>query len=75
MTGTTGDGAFFKCMRDKLDGMCIAYVDDALQEGTKEYSNIAHKTEERFKCKGRAHDKINFVGVQVEKNDSKYMFH
>ena len=73
MTRTTGDGAFFfKCIRDKLDGMYINYIDDVLQTGTKEYSDLAHKTEEKFKCKGRAYDKFNFVGVQVEKKDSEY---
>ena len=73
MTETTGDGAFFfKCIRGKLDGMCITYVDDALQAGTKEYSALAHKTKEKFKCKGRAYDKFNFVGVQVEKHDTEY---
>ena len=74
MTRTTGDGAFFsKCIRDKLDGMCITYVDDALQTGTKEYSDLAQKTEEKSKCKGRACVKFNFVGVPVGKNDSEYM--
>ena len=74
MTGTTSDGAFFfKCIRDKLDGMGITYVGDALQAGTKEYSDLAHKTEEQFKCKERAYDKFNFVGIQVEKKDSLYL--
>ena len=68
MTGTTGDGAFFfKCIRDQVDGMSINHVNDALQTGTKEYSDLAHKTEEKFKCKGRAYGKYHFVGVQVEK--------
>ena len=76
MTRTTGDGAFFfKCIRDKLDVLCITYVDDALQAGIKDYSDLAHKTEEKFKCKGRAYEKFNFVGVQVEKKDSEYMIH
>ena len=43
--------------------MCITYVDDALQAGTKKYSDLAEKTEEKFKCKGGAYDKFNFVGV------------
>ena len=76
MTGTTSDGAFFfRCIRERLDGMCITYVEDALKAGTKEYSDLAHKIEEKFKCKGGAYDKFNFVGVQVEKKDTEYMIH
>ena len=76
MTGTTGDGAFlFQCIRDKLNRMCITYVDDALQASTKEYSDLAHKTDEKFKCKVRTYDKFNSIRVQVEKNNSEYMNH
>ena len=76
MTETTGDGTFvFKCIRDKLDGMCITNVDDVLQAGTREYSDLAQKTEDKFKCKGRTYDNFNFDGVKVEKKDSEYMIH
>ena len=76
MIGTNGDGEYFlKCIRDRLDSMCITYVGDALQAGTQEYSDLSHVTEGKFKCKGRAYDKFNFVGVQAEKKYSEYMIH
>lgn len=76
MDGTTGDGAFFfKCIQENLDGMCIAYIDDALQPGTENYSAVARKTGEKFKCRKRAYDKFNFFVVQIEKKHSGYRFH
>lgn len=55
--GTIAGGAIFlKCIRQKLERICVFHVDDALQEGSKEYQKPVQKTEEKFKCKGRTYD-------------------
>ncbi len=65
-TGISDAALFYKKLGEKLIGLCANYVDDTLHAGTEEYAKLCNKTEEKFKCKEREWDNVQFAGVQVE---------
>ena len=75
MKKTLGDGAlFYKMMENSLSGLCATYVDDIVQAGNDEFSDLVKKTEEKFQCKGRNYDN-EFAGIEIETNDNGFHVH
>lgn len=76
MKNVLGDAAlFFKSVGGKLSGLCATYVDDSLHAGDKAYCNLAKVTEEKFECKPREYDKMQFSGGEIEKWEDGFHTH
>ena len=73
MKSTLRDEAvFYKMMKNSLAGLCATYVDDILQAGNEEFSQLMKKTEEKFQCKSRDYDNVQFAGIEVESKDNGF---
>ena len=76
MKTTLGDGALlYNTMEISLSGLCATYVEDILQAGNDEFSDLVKKTEETFQCKRRNYDNVQFAGIEIETNENGFHIH
>lgn len=76
METLVGDEAvFMKLMRDTLEGMCVTYVDDLIQAGSRNFHEKSKVTENSFQCKKREYDNIQFAGSQMDAVKNGYVVH
>lgn len=66
---------FYKQLRNTLERMCATYVYDTLHADSNDYQKLTKKTEERFKCKVRKWDKVQFAVQKIEKHDNMVVTH
>lgn len=76
MQSTMADEALFiKNIRDQLDGICAAYVDDLLQAASEAFQTESKKTEQTFQCKKRECENIQFAGSHSTKIGNGFKIH
>ena len=76
MKPTTLDPALYaKKMHEKLKGLCATCVDDTLQAGDKEYQEMTKMTLEKFKCRERGFDNVQFSGVEIDSYPDEFRVH
>ena len=76
MKSTFRDEAlFYKTMKNTLSGLCATYVDDILQAGNDEFSDLVKNTEEKFQCKSRDYGNVQFPGIEIETRENGCQVH
>jgi Reverse transcriptase (RNA-dependent DNA polymerase) len=76
MESTIDDTALlFKRKGDKLIGLCASYVDDTLQAGNSDFIKLSEQTINKFKCRPREWNNVQFAGVEIESKDSEIIMH
>lgn len=58
---------FFKSFGENLIELCDTYVDYSLYVFNPAYFQMSRLTKEKFKCKPREWDEVQFAGVQIGK--------
>ena len=76
MESAISDAAlFYKKLGEELIGTCATYVDDSLHAGNEKYQEITKITEEKFKCKNREYDDLQFSGLEIETKNNEFCAH
>jgi Reverse transcriptase (RNA-dependent DNA polymerase) len=76
MESTTGDPDFlFKRKGGKLIGLCAAYVDDTLQAGNSDFIKLSEQSINKFQCRPREWNNVQFAGVEIESKESEIIMH
>lgn len=71
----TDTALFYKSSEAGLAGLCTTYVDDALYAGNKTFEETTKKTEQKFKCKKREYDNLQFSGLKIETKENMFLVH
>ena len=76
MKTTLGGGdLFYTTMENFLSGLRATFVAEILQAGNDGFSDLVKKTEEKFQCKSRNYDNVQFAGIEIETNENGFHVH
>jgi hypothetical protein len=76
MESTIGDpDLLFKRKGDKLMDLCAGYVDDTLQAGNSDFIILSEQAINKFQCRPRERNNLQFAGVKIESEESEIIIH